>query len=309
LKSSVEKYDDMITRQEDIELLIMLMDESGNESEESDEFKEAHQLYMSFSDDLDGYEILSFLSGKFDKVNCFLSINAGAGGTDAQDWAQMLLRMYTRWIEKQGYSYEVVDESMGDEAGLKSTTLLVKGEYSYGYLKNESGIHRLVRLSPFNSNNKRQTSFASVEAFPEVKADFSEVDIDPKDLKVDTYRASGAGGQHVNKTDSAVRFTHLPTGITAQSQSSRSQISNRETALSLLKSRLIQVMEKEHKEKVDELRGNLTDIGWGHQIRSYVFHPYKMVKDLRTLVETTDVPGVMNGNLTPFIHANLRNKK
>lgn len=246
------------------------------------------------------------LSGKYDTAPCFFSINAGAGGTDAQDWAQLLYRMYLRWFEKKGYTYEVLEYMEGEEAGIKSATFRVLGDYAYGYLKNEAGVHRLVRLSPFNANNKRQTSFAAVDVTPDVGGGEIEVQIDPKDLKVDTYRSSGAGGQHVNKTDSAVRITHLPTGLVATSQASRSQIDNRETAMSLLKARLYMVLERERKEKLQELRGSVTDIAWGNQIRSYVFHPYKLVKDLRTNYETSDVQGVMDGDLDPFINAKLK---
>jgi peptide chain release factor 2 len=251
----------------------------------------------------------SLLSGQFDTFSCFLNLNAGAGGTDAQDWAQMLYRMFTRWLDKNNYTYTVMDFTPGEEAGLKSATLKVTGTYAYGYLKNEIGVHRLVRISPFNANGKRQTSFAAVDVIPELTEDYKSITINPEDLKIDTYRASGSGGQHVNKTDSAVRITHLPTGLVAQSQASRSQGANKDTAMGMLKSRLIQLMEKEHKDKVEELRNNATDIAWGNQIRSYVFHPYKMVKDHRTNLETSNVDNVMDGDITPFIESNLRVKK
>jgi peptide chain release factor 2 len=210
-------------------------------------------------------------------------------------------------MEKKNFQVELLDQSVGDEAGLKSVTLLVKGPFAYGLLKNEIGIHRLVRLSPFNSNNKRQTSFAAVDVIPEITASNTDLVIDAKDLKIDTFRASGAGGQHVNKTDSAVRITHLPTGLIATSQNSRSQGANKETALTILKSRITTLMEKEQKEKMEDLRGVVKDIAWGNQIRSYVFHPYKLVKDLRTSVETSNVQQVMDGHLDPFIDAQLRN--
>lgn len=268
-----------------------------------DEFSE---LFEAFLIKVEDWEIRVMLSGKYDTAPCYFGINAGAGGTDAQDWAQLLFRMYVRWFEKKGYQYEILELMEGEEAGIKSATFSVSGEYAYGYLKNEAGVHRLVRLSPFNANSKRQTSFAAVDVTPKVDDGEIDIQIDPKDLKIDTYRSSGAGGQHVNKTDSAVRITHLPTGIVATSQASRSQIDNRETAMSLLKSRLQVVLERERKEKLQELRGNVTEIAWGNQIRSYVFHPYKLVKDLRTNYETSDVQAVMDGDLDPFINAKLK---
>lgn len=246
------------------------------------------------------------LSGKYDTFNALFSLNSGAGGTDAQDWTQILFRMYTRYFESKKWDCVVLDETLGEEAGIKSVTMRVTGEFVYGLLKHETGIHRLVRLSPFNANSKRQTSFASVDVMPEINKDFGDVELDPKDLKVDTFRASGAGGQHVNKTDSAVRITHLPTGLVAQSQNSRSQIDNRETALTILKSRLIHLLEEEHKSDIKELRGITRDISWGNQIRSYVYHPYKLVKDLRTQVERTDLQTVMDGDLDEYINASLR---
>ncbi|MFH1428554.1 MAG: peptide chain release factor 2 [Candidatus Margulisiibacteriota bacterium] len=251
------------------------------------------------------YELVIVLSGKYDTNNAIFSIAAGAGGTDAQDWAQMLLRMYTRWFEKRGYKVQEVDLSPGEEAGIKGVTLIVEGDYAYGYLHPEAGIHRLVRLSPFNANNKRQTSFASVEVIPEVDLEVA-VEIDPEDLRIDTFRASGAGGQHVNRTDSAVRITHLPTGIVVQCQNERSQLQNKETALKVLTAKLVKCMEEEHKEKISEIKGQVKEIAWGHQIRSYVFHPYSMVKDHRTGLETSDVSGVMDGDIDAFAEAYLR---
>ena len=238
---------------------------------------EYNSVFEAFKRDIDALEITSLLSGEYDQYDAVFSINSGAGGTDAQDWAQMLLRMYVRWFEKQGFSYQTVDETVGDEAGIKSVTLMVKGDFSFGLLKQEIGVHRLVRLSPFNANNKRQTSFASVDVIPEIKHDVSDLEIDPKDLKIDTFRASGAGGQHVNKTDSAVRITHLPSGLVATSQASRSQLSNKETALGILKSRIMMLMNEKHISKIQDLRGDVTSNSWGNQIRSYVLHPYKLV--------------------------------
>ncbi|RAP26270.1 peptide chain release factor 2 [Candidatus Marinamargulisbacteria bacterium SCGC AG-333-B06] len=251
----------------------------------------------------------SLLSGPYDTYNAYLNFNAGAGGTDAQDWTEMLLRMYIRWCEKRQFNIDILEKTSGDEAGIKSATCLVSGDLVYGYLKYEQGIHRLVRQSPFNANNKRQTSFAGIEVIPQIDTTVSTVTIDPKDLKIDTYRASGAGGQHVNKTDSAVRITHVPTGVVATSQASRSQASNKETALSLLKSRLLVIMQEEKKQEVSELKGEQKENAWGNQIRSYVLHPYKLVKDLRSNYETSDVNAVLDGNLDKFIESLLRKKK
>ena len=245
------------------------------------------------------------LSGEYDKNNAILTLHVGVGGTDANDWTEMLLRMYTRWCEKQGYSIETLDFLPGDEAGIKSVTLKVSGDYAYGYLKAEKGIHRLVRISPYNANGKRQTSFASMEVLPELTKD-QDIDIKPDDLKIDTYRSGGAGGQHVNKTDSAVRITHIPTGIIVQCQNERSQFSNRDTAMEMLKSKLVELKERAHKEKIEDLTGELKDMGWGSQIRSYVFHPYSMVKDHRTNVETSNVTSVMDGEIDMFINAYLK---
>ena len=244
------------------------------------------------------------LSGPYDDHDVVLSIYAGAGGTDAQDWAQMLLRMYVRYCEKVGYEIKTIDESGGDEAGIKSVLLEISGNFAYGKLKGEHGVHRLVRLSPFNADSLRQTSFAKVDIIPKV-AGQSEVLIDDKDLKIDVYRSGGKGGQSVNTTDSAVRITHLPTGIVVAIQNERSQLQNRETAMTILRSKLAQLMLEQHKEQLSELKGPNEQASWGNQIRSYVLHPYKMVKDLRTLYETSDTEGVLDGSLEPFIEAYL----
>ena len=254
--------------------------------------------------EIEDYKIEMLLSGEYDKNNAILTLHVGVGGTDANDWTEMLLRMYTRWCEKRGFSVETLELIQGEEAGIKSVTLSVKGEFAYGYLKAEKGIHRLVRISPYNANGKRQTSFASVEVLPELTKN-QDIEIKQDDLKIDTYRASGAGGQHVNKTESAVRITHIPTGIVVQCQNERSQISNRETAMNMLKSKLIELKERAHKEKIEDLTGELKDMGWGNQIRSYVFHPYNMVKDHRTGEETSNVQAVMDGEIDSFINSYL----
>ena len=259
------------------------------------------------SDKVEKLELQTFLSGKYDKNNAIVTIHPGACGTESQDWAEMLYRMYTRWASKSNYQVNEVDFLEGDEAGIKSVTFEVIGENAYGYLKGEMGVHRLVRISPFDSNSRRHTSFASVEVLPEITDDI-ELDINPDDLRVDTYRASGAGGQHVNKTSSAVRITHIPTNIVAQCQSERSQIQNRETAMKMLKSKLLDLKEKEQKEKIEDLKGVQRDIAWGSQIRSYVFCPYTLVKDHRTNYEVGNVQAVMDGNLDGFIESYLKMK-
>ena len=255
--------------------------------------------------EIDKLETTTLLSGKYDINNAILTIHPGAGGTEAQDWAEMLYRMYTRWANANGYEVKELDYLDGEEAGLKSVTFLVSGDYAYGYLKGEMGVHRLVRISPFDAGGRRHTSFASVEVLPEIAEDI-EVDINPDDLRIDTYRASGAGGQHVNKTSSAIRITHIPTNIVVACQSERSQIQNRETAMKMLKSKLINLKEKEQKEKIEDLKGIQMDIAWGSQIRSYVFCPYTLVKDHRTNYEVGNVQAVMDGDLNGFMDAYLK---
>lgn len=303
LKGEVSDYQRLVQLCDDIGVLIEIA------AEDPDGAEAEMVAYVSrLQQAVDALEVRSYLSQKYDKLPCFFSLNAGAGGTDAQDWAELLFRMYTRWMERKGFDYEIIDQTMGDEAGLKSVTMAVRGEFAYGFLRNEIGVHRLVRISPFNANSKRQTSFAAVDVVPQIEQDMSAMEIDPKELRVDTFRSGGAGGQHVNKTDSAVRITHLPTGLVAQSQASRSQIANRETAMALLKSRLMQLLDAQHKEHITDLRGVEKDIAWGNQIRSYVFHPYKLVKDTRTGYETSDVQGVMDGDLDGFVLAHLKHK-
>ncbi|MFC1617439.1 peptide chain release factor 2 [Candidatus Margulisiibacteriota bacterium] len=306
LKRKVDEFEALKALFEDAKCFLELVDEENSFEENQ---AEINSYIEQLSKQLNSLEIKSLLSGKYDRFNCIFTLNSGAGGTDAQDWAQMLLRMYLRWLEKQKYQYEIAETTYGDEAGIKSTTVLIKGEYVYGYLKNEIGVHRLVRLSPFNSNNKRQTSFAAVDVIPEIEKDFSDLQIGPEELKIETYRAQGAGGQHVNKTDSAVRITHLPSGLVAQSQNSRSQTNNKETAMKILMARIQKKLEDEHAKTIKDLKSGGKDIAWGNQIRSYVFHPYKLVKDLRTNVETSDVNGVMDGDINRFIEGNLRKKE
>ena len=247
----------------------------------------------------------TLLTGKYDSNNAIISLHPGAGGTESQDWAEMLYRMYSRWANKKGYTLKELDYLEGEEAGIKSVTALISGENAYGYLKGEMGIHRLVRISPFDSGGRRHTSFASLEVLPEITEDL-EFQINPEDLRIDTYRASGAGGQHINKTDSAVRITHIPTNIVVSCQSERSQIQNKETAIKMLKSKLLDLKEKEHKDKIEDLKGNQMDIAWGSQIRSYVFCPYTMVKDHRTNYEVGNVQAVMDGEIDDFIEAYLK---
>ena len=253
-------------------------------------------------------EIATLLSGKYDANNAIVTIHPGAGGTESQDWAEMLYRMYTRWADKNGYKVTELDYLEGEEAGIKSVTFEIIGEYAYGYMKGEMGVHRLVRISPFDSGGRRHTSFASVEVLPEITDDI-EIDINPDDLRIDTYRASGAGGQHINKTSSAVRITHIPTNTVVACQSERSQIQNRETAMRMLKSKLLDLKEKEHKEKIEDLKGEQREIAWGSQIRSYVFCPYTMVKDHRTNYEVGNVEAVMDGKIDDFMESYLKFSK
>ncbi len=273
--------------------------------EDTDILTEVTELIESLEKTINTVEVECLLAHEWDNFNCIFSINAGAGGTDAQDWAEMLLRMYMRWFSNKNFKAELTEITAGEEAGIKSATLLVSGSFCYGLCKNEIGIHRLVRQSPFNANAKRQTSFAAIDVIPEFDDSFKQINIDTKDLRIDTYRASGAGGQHINKTDSAVRITHIPTGIVAQSQAQRSQTANKDTAMKILTSRIVTQLERQQTEKINELKSN-SDIAWGNQIRSYVFHPYKMVKDHRTNEETANIQKVMDGEIDKFIESHLR---
>ena len=277
----------------------------AEEEGDSDLLAEIDEELTGLTEKLEAIEFQRMLSGEHDAGNAIVTVHSGAGGTESQDWAEMLLRMYLRWCEKKGYKTEILDYQGGDEAGIKSVTFTASGEYPYGYLKAEIGVHRLVRISPFDSNKRRHTSFASIFVLPEIEEDI-EVEIDESDLRIDTYRASGAGGQHVNKTDSAIRITHLPSGEVVQCQNERSQHKNKATAMKLLKAKLYALKMKEQEEKMDEINADKKDIGWGSQIRSYVMHPYRMVKDLRTGVETGNVDAVMDGDLDKFILGYLK---
>jgi peptide chain release factor 2 len=307
LKNLQDQIQGIESLSREIEDVQVLLDIALSEKDESLE-KEINEHIEQLTKRCKQMEMTHKLSGEHDQSDAILSINAGAGGTDAQDWAQGLLRMYQRFAEQQGYTAEVLDISEGEEAGIKSATLTISGPYAYGYLKAEKGVHRLVRISPFNSQGKRQTSFASVDVIPNISME-ETVDINPADLKIDTFRASGAGGQHINKTDSAIRITHLPTGIVVQCQNRRSQIQNRETAMRILYAKLLQMQAEQHKEKISEIQGEQRDIAWGNQIRSYVFHPYSLVKDHRLDVETSNVQKVMDGDIMLFIEAFLSQKE
>jgi peptide chain release factor 2 len=301
VKSVVERFEEIETEYEDIRVMLELAEEEEDESLASELTENIRNLYGKLRD----FELELLLNQPYDKSNAILELHPGAGGTESQDWADMLLRMYRRYAEKRGYKVEVLDYLPGDEAGIKSVTLLIKGHNAYGYLKAEKGVHRLVRISPFDASGRRHTSFVSCDVVPEIEDDV-EIEIRPEDLRIDTYRSSGAGGQHVNRTESAVRITHIPTGIVVACQSERSQIQNRERAMKMLRSKLYEKKMEEQRKQLAEIRGEQTDIAWGNQIRSYVFHPYSMVKDHRTQVETGNVQAVMDGELDPFIDAYLR---
>jgi len=302
-KNSVEKWQDLDKKAEYINEILEL-----SEQENDSQFLEEVQAELtSLEKELNNLEFQRMLDDPDDHLNAILAIHSGAGGTESQDWAQMLMRMYLRWIERKGFQSQIMDFQSGEEAGIKSVTIEVTGKYAFGYLKAEIGVHRLVRISPFDANSRRHTSFASVFVYPEVDNDI-EILVNPSDLRVDTYRASGAGGQHVNKTDSAVRITHIPTGIVTQCQNERSQHMNRENAMKILLSRLYQKKKEEEEQRLQELENSKKEIAWGSQIRSYVFHPYNLVKDHRTKVETSNTQDVMDGNIDPFIQSFLMKK-
>ncbi len=289
-----KKYDNLLT-------LIELCTETDDEELRMELLNEV----KDFKKQLEKMKLQTLLSGKYDGRNAILTLHAGAGGTEAQDWVSMLLRMYTRWAEDKGYKVSILDMLPGDEAGIKSAAVLVEGPNAYGYLKSEKGVHRLVRISPFDAAGRRHTSFASVDVMPEIDDDI-EIDIKPEDLKIDTFRSGGAGGQHVNKTESAVRITHIPTGTVVSCQNERSQQSNRNTAMKILKAKLFDIYQEEQQKELDKIRGSQKEIAWGSQIRSYIFHPYSLVKDHRTDVEVGNVQAVMDGELDEFINAYLK---
>lgn len=303
LKDKIELYEQLITQSEDLEMLSQMVLEEGEESlatevlEGIDALEEAVEKLM----------LETLLAGEYDRNSAILSIHAGTGGLDAQDWAEMIFRMYHRWAEGKGYKVKILDMIRDNEAGMKNVSMLIEGDNAYGYLKSEKGVHRLVRISPFDSSGKRHTSFASVDVMPELDETL-EVEINPMDLRIDTFRASGAGGQHINMTDSAVRITHLPTGIVCGCQNERSQHSNKATAMKMLMGKLMELKEREHKEKIEDLAGDYSQIAWGSQIRSYVFNPYNMVKDHRTNAEVGNVHGVMDGAIDIFINAWLKDQ-
>lgn len=301
IQSKIENYRKLQAEIENLESLNELL----LEEEDIELGKEVLQSTINLEEKIKKIELETLLSGKYDKNNAIVTLHPGAGGTEAQDWVEMLYRMYTKWATNNGFEVQELDYLEGDEAGIKSVTFLVKGENAYGYLKGEMGVHRLVRISPFDAGGRRHTSFASAEVLPEITEDI-KLDINPEDIKMDVYRASGAGGQKVNKTSSAVRLTHIPTGIVTACQTERSQTQNREYAMTMLKSKLLELKEKEQKEKIEDLKGIQRDIAWGSQIRSYVFCPYTLVKDHRTNYEEGNIEAVMNGNLNGFIESYLK---
>lgn len=301
IEVKLQEYAHLEEEFSDVETLIQMAEEEEDESL----LEEIEATYRQLNKDIDDMTVKVLLSGEYDVNNAIISIHAGSGGTDAQDWAEMLVRMYLRWAERKGYKVKTIDYQDDPEGGVKSATFFVEGEYAYGYLKNEKGVHRIVRISPYDSSGRRHTSFASLDVVPEID-DEIELEIDPEDLRIDVYRASGAGGRHVNKTESAVRITHIPTGIVVTCQNERSQHQNRDVAMKILKARLLELVQREHKEKIDELKGDYSQISWGSQIRSYVFHPYTMVKDHRTGAEVGNVQAVMDGDLDYFINEKLK---
>lgn len=301
LKSKVKEFTKLKNEFEDLSVLIEMSCQENDESS----VDEIQADLNRFKKELENQTLTTLLTGEYDNQNAILTFHSGAGGTEAQDWVEMLCRMYGKWAEKHNYKVKILDFLDGEEAGLKSASLLIEGENAYGFLKGENGVHRLVRVSPFDSSGRRHTSFASLEVIPEIN-DEIKIDISPEDIKMDVFRASGAGGQHVNKTSSAVRLTHIPTGIVVACQNERSQFQNRDTAMKILKSKLIEIKEREHLEKIEDIKGVQKEIAWGSQIRSYVFMPYTLVKDHRTSYEMGNVEAVMNGELDGFIHEYLK---
>ena len=300
LKTKVQRYENLVTNYEDIFTLI----EIGNEENDESVISEVKEMKEKFITEFDNLKISTLLDGEYDKSNAIVTLHSGAGGTEACDWVSMLFRMYTRWAENAGFIVETLDLLEGDEAGIKSVTIQIIGENAYGYMKAEKGIHRLVRVSPFDRSGRRHTSYASCDVMPEIDDDV-DIEVNPDDLRIDTYRSSGAGGQHINKTSSAIRITHFPTGIVVQCQNERSQHSNKDTAMKMLKSKLLELKIEENLNKLAEIRGDVKEIGWGSQIRSYVFMPYTLVKDHRTGEETGNIQSVMDGNIDNFMSAYL----
>lgn len=303
LKDDVAVADSLQQKYEDIETFIEMDAEEDGDDEAM--LEEAKEEFEEFKKDLENLRLKTLLSGKYDHNNAIVTLHAGAGGTEAMDWTQMLFRMYSKWADKHGFGLELLDEVEGDEAGLQSVTFQINGENAYGYLKSEKGVHRLVRISPFNANGKRQTSFSNADVMPELK-DAPDIEIKDGDIRVDTYRSSGAGGQHINKTSSAIRITHFPTGIVVTCQNERSQHMNKDKAMEMLRAKLELLREQEQEQRDADIRGDVSSISWGNQIRSYVFQPYTMVKDLRTGEETSNVDGVMDGDLDPFMNSYLK---
>ena len=301
LKDTIEQFDKLSMQYEDIETLIQM----GYEEEDPDIIPEIEKNFEEFKEEFEELRVSTLLSEEYDKNNAILTLHAGAGGTESCDWASMLSRMYQRFADKKGFTVEILDFLDGEEAGLKSITMQINGENAYGYLKSERGVHRLVRISPFNAAGKRQTSFASCDVMPDIEEDL-DIDINEDDLRIDTYRSSGAGGQHINKTSSAIRITHIPTGIVVQCQNERSQFQNKDKAMKMLKAKLYLLKKAENAEKVSDIRGEIKDINFGNQIRSYVMQPYTLVKDYRTNFETGNVASVLDGNIEPFISAYLK---
>ena len=307
VNEKVGSYESLVRMYEDVQTMLELAAEEEFDSEEEQEsfLQEIRSSLKEIAQRIEEEKLSALLSGEFDQNNAILSFHAGAGGTEAQDWVQMLYRMYARWSERHHFKVKVLDYLAGEEAGIKSASILISGTNAYGFLKSEHGVHRLVRISPFDASGRRQTSFASLEVMPEIDDDY-DIEINPADLKIDTYRSGGAGGQHVNKTESAIRITHIPTGVIVACQNERSQHQNREVAMKMLKSKLVKIKEREHLKRIEDIKGEQQQIGWGSQIRSYVFMPYTLVKDHRTNCESGNINAVMDGDLDPFINAYLK---
>ena len=301
LQNKIHRYEKLVSTRDDLLALI----DMGTEMDDASLLPELEEGYKKLEADVEQARLTTLLSGEYDNCNAILTFHAGAGGTEAQDWAQMLYRMYTRWAERHGFTYKIMDYQEGDEAGLKSASIMIEGENAYGFLKGENGVHRLVRVSPFDANARRQTSFAAVEVIPDIENDSQDVEIRPEDYEMQVYRSSGAGGQHINKTSSAVRLIHKATGIVVSCQTERSQFQNKETCLRMLRSKLVEIKEREHLDKISDIKGVQQKIEWGSQIRNYVFMPYTLVKDTRTGCETSNVNAVMDGALDPFIESYL----